>query len=330
MRHRDIPYECCRCGYTTYHKSHMQYHLNRNRVCPAKNTNIRFTDEIKEFILENRVYHPQPSQPVPPQPQPVVNNTQIHQQNNIHNVMNIITPSLAETDRVLQYVEYKNKDMIPLCDDIENMYKSKSEKLRNDSYKYGFEMDINDLLEIIDTILQCKDDDYTDLNVIYNTKENKINILDDTLEWASLLVDKGLKGIIEIVQDGYLHEYERYLILKITGSSGMTQQRYKERLQEYYKFIGSLDGSPLCSHENLSFQNNFINQQVVETYYDLFKHVKDNCKASEKNYIKRTVIAILKRNSEKNIKSLYTSFYDMFCKDNDFKSFVASKRSITM
>jgi hypothetical protein len=46
-------------------------------------------------------------------------------------------------------------------------------------------------------ISKCKDKDYSDMNIIYNTKEHKINILDDTNEWSESLVKKGRKVMIE-------------------------------------------------------------------------------------------------------------------------------------
>ncbi len=52
-----IPYSCIRCGYTTKHKTKMTNHLfERKKYCPAIVNNIKLTEEIKNFILENRVY----------------------------------------------------------------------------------------------------------------------------------------------------------------------------------------------------------------------------------------------------------------------------------
>jgi hypothetical protein len=53
------PYTCFKCGYTTKYSSHMVNHFNRAKPCPAKSLerNIELTDDIKKYILDNRVYH---------------------------------------------------------------------------------------------------------------------------------------------------------------------------------------------------------------------------------------------------------------------------------
>jgi hypothetical protein len=54
-------YECYRCGYKTIQKNSIKDHLfKRVKSCPALSLekNIELTDEIKKYILDNRVYHP--------------------------------------------------------------------------------------------------------------------------------------------------------------------------------------------------------------------------------------------------------------------------------
>lgn len=52
------PYVCICCGYSVFLKSDMRKHLyKKNKPCPKSVNNIDLTDEIRDFILENRVYH---------------------------------------------------------------------------------------------------------------------------------------------------------------------------------------------------------------------------------------------------------------------------------
>lgn len=53
-----MEYTCFRCNYTTKEKFKMKRHFERTTKCPALNItrNIELTDEIKNYILENRVY----------------------------------------------------------------------------------------------------------------------------------------------------------------------------------------------------------------------------------------------------------------------------------
>ena len=57
-------YGCPRCGYETDIKQSMNLHLyKKKKPCPATVNNIELTDEIKEYILNNRVYKiPEPDE----------------------------------------------------------------------------------------------------------------------------------------------------------------------------------------------------------------------------------------------------------------------------
>jgi hypothetical protein len=50
-------YSCIRCGYSTKQRSHMENHLmKKKRPCPAVKNLIELTIEIKQHILNNRIY----------------------------------------------------------------------------------------------------------------------------------------------------------------------------------------------------------------------------------------------------------------------------------
>lgn len=51
------PYTCPRCGYITQQKGDMRKHfLTLQKPCPATKQDIELTPEVKEYILNNRVY----------------------------------------------------------------------------------------------------------------------------------------------------------------------------------------------------------------------------------------------------------------------------------
>lgn len=337
MKVKYMEFECCRCMYKTSEKSRMHYHLYIRRTpCPAARRDITLTEEIKDKIMIDRIYRPPevPSTtanntnqllantPVVPN---IINNT-IYNHQNIHNIMNVIAPQMSHMERLMTFCEYKDKDMVSLCDNVEELFKEDTRKLQNDEYMYGFDLTIDDLLEVMNRISQSKDADYRDMNIIFDSKENKINVLDDTNEWSESLVDKGLKVILENIQDGYLHEYERYLVKKIESSSGQSQQQFKERLIVYYNFIACFDRPPLCSEDCMSQFDSFITHRIIDQYYPIYKKSKDTVKKAEKNHMRKAMIDILKRNSDKNMKNLYTNFYELFAKNTDFQHFLLSKR----
>lgn len=56
-RCKNDDYECIRCGYETFHKSRMRLHLlNKKKPCPASANDIELTDEVINYILNNRIY----------------------------------------------------------------------------------------------------------------------------------------------------------------------------------------------------------------------------------------------------------------------------------
>lgn len=51
-------YECPRCGYKTHRKPAMYMHLyTKKKTCPQTKNAIELSDEIKEHILDNRIYN---------------------------------------------------------------------------------------------------------------------------------------------------------------------------------------------------------------------------------------------------------------------------------
>lgn len=50
------PYVCPRCGYDSTRKTCMRDHLHKQNICPAIKEDILLTDDVKEYILQNRMY----------------------------------------------------------------------------------------------------------------------------------------------------------------------------------------------------------------------------------------------------------------------------------
>ena len=50
------PYQCPRCDYMCKIRQDIKKHFLRKTLCPSKN-DIVLTDEIKDSVYKNRVYH---------------------------------------------------------------------------------------------------------------------------------------------------------------------------------------------------------------------------------------------------------------------------------
>jgi len=80
-------YECIRCGYKTAHKSSMRNHLYKNKKpCPAVKNKLDLTDEIKEEIMNNRIYEIK----VEPKHSPVFNQNLVIDMENIEKIRTIL------------------------------------------------------------------------------------------------------------------------------------------------------------------------------------------------------------------------------------------------
>lgn len=80
-------YICPRCTYTTKKKTNMVTHFKRKNICAAIN-NLHLTDDIKEDVLRNHIYH------IPKEPEEIIKsndtlritiNNFMYIENNIHN-----------------------------------------------------------------------------------------------------------------------------------------------------------------------------------------------------------------------------------------------------
>jgi hypothetical protein len=70
-RHMQASYTCPRCGYETRDKTHIKRHLwPKTRHCGADVNDIELTEDIKNKIMQNRVYKP----PAVPTPTQIINN----------------------------------------------------------------------------------------------------------------------------------------------------------------------------------------------------------------------------------------------------------------
>lgn len=306
---------CPRCNYECKRKSHIEYHFNRKKSCKNLN-NVDLTDEIKEVVIRDRVYHP-PKQKSDPQ---IINNY-----NNQYNaVMNILNTSLTPMQMIEAYMQYNNINVLSLEDYLDEKYCEQTEKFKNP--KFLLELKMDDFMEVVDEI-SSSSKNQEEMNIVYDSKTEKINIKDDD-EWKSSLVNKGMQKIVEKLQESYLDYYETFLINKIETNTVnlQQQQRDKELIDEYYKFLLTFDLPTYCLdkkdyHIIDSLKHGTSSTKIVEKYCERYFKVKSSIKHSNLRSIKKTVLDIIKRNTEVNMKVIKSRISDLFCNDATFKDF---------
>lgn len=307
------PYICIRCGYTTIQKSHIFHHLFKNKKpCPATKNVIELTDEIKQHILDNRIYH------IPEEPKNIVNNI-IQNNNTINNFIANMDP----IEKINKYITFKNMDLIDFGDTIENGLRDKVQLLENK--RNDIAIDANGLLEIVDQVSSLAKDNIEDFNIIYDDKYNKLKLYEYG-SWNESIIISGIKTLLIKIQEFYLDNYESYLIRKIElNGNCRDKNKSRELLVEYYKFIGCFDIEPDSKNKTdpeILYDDDSDDEMkdISDKYHSLYIKTRDDIKKSYINNTKKQVIDIIKKNSQRNINYLNKNVAGLFHMEEEFKN----------
>lgn len=336
MKNKREPFCCIRCGYTTERKENMRKHFTKlKKDCPAIKNDLALTDEIKDHILKNRVYHI-PSPII--QQQNIINQT-INNYNTIHNYI----ASIPAIEKITKYIDYKQINLLDFEQTIEDNFSTKAKRLlESNCQKYSFSLDINDILQLIDKVSKItSDDDFEYMNIIYDNKHDRFNIYEEG-DWKEWLKSIGLNKIIHYFKEYYLDSYEIYLIRRNKNQDIPIYNRSQsmQSLIEYYKFIGVFDIEPYIKGKsnnkvlynpdqeqfNISYEPVEIEQFTLEDeFYPIYSKTRDNITKSEMNDIKKTILDVIKRNSNKTIEHLNKKVIELFNMDEQFQSIIINK-----
>jgi hypothetical protein len=123
-----IPYTCPRCDYKTKDKYNIRNHLyDRKKECPALENDIELTEEIKEFVLKNRVYQiPKPLK-TPKKPQTIIITP---------NRNNEIIPQTNKKEENITFINEETKEEFNLINTLdERLYEILKEEMKEDEQK---------------------------------------------------------------------------------------------------------------------------------------------------------------------------------------------------
>lgn len=298
------PYKCPRCHYTTTQKGDMRKHMfNLQKPCPATHHNIELTPEIKEHILNNRVYH------VPKQTPQQVLNVQINVNQQIHNYI----AKLDSNYKLNAYLDYHNTSLNQLSSQLENDYGDTRRSIENDTKSIShFKLSTEDIIGIIDKAT-CAND-VLNMNVLYDKPTDRLKIFDED-EWESYAFEQGVKELTKKLQDNYLDDYEIYLLQKYIDSPAFTKQCAKECLQEYYTFLVTFDIKPFPIQ---SRDSNFY--QYKEPSYKIYTCVQEKLTISKMHETKRLVYNMIKKNCLANTLELNQTLMDIIKMDETFRN----------
>jgi predicted transcriptional regulator len=324
------PYNCIRCGYNAQQKIHMKNHLyNLKKICPCLLNDIELTDEIKEFILLNRIYHI-------PLPAPVTPITQIINNNN---TINNLIANMDSVDKLTKYITFQDTSLIEYPQTISDKFAKRIKKLENGTSNF-LVLDKHNLLEVVNQVSSLSTETFENLNIIYDEKFNKLKLYESG-GWTESLLINGIRTLLMQIQDIYFNIYECYLIRKIEYSQLVPQHKAKirEQLSEYYKFLGCFEIDPYVMGKNdteikynidderfdpcLEFTDR--NREIPILYTKMYTEIRDKTLVSQLNKIKKEIIDIIKKNSKKNLDELNKKVFALFNMDEEFKQTILPK-----
>lgn len=323
-KHEQPPYVCVKCGFSTRDKNNIRRHFNKKKPCPSIDHEIELTDEIKDYILENRIYNIPVPEPKPTQAQ-IINNY-----NTMNNFINAIDP----LKKIQDYIKHKNIHLIPFDRSVELKYEKTRLKLEKGQGVHSMSQD--DIFEILDNVTKVESESLEDFNYFYDSGMKKL-MMYESGDWKEVFILSGLKMTIRTIQDYLWNAYECYLIKKIrTNINGnfLENQKLKEFLQEYYTFLGCMDVDPYVKDTN----NNkiiFIPDDdeywvspsatdndawsISDEYMKVYNKVKDDITIKQRDKMKTNLLDVIKTNSKRNISELNKVIISLINVDADFK-----------
>ena len=353
------PYSCPACGYFTEVKASMRYHLYmRSEPCPTSRIVIDLTDEIKAFIMKNRVYHVPAMQP-PPAAHTTINNIQT-----VHSYISNIPPM----KKILCFLMHNDISTTPLDQRISKGFSKNIRRLESNPKSYVLKE--ADFLETINGA--STNNRIENMNILYDKRDNKISVYDG--RWRSYLVERGVKVVLVAIQQCYFDAYECYLIRNLhchdVAGRQLARVPFEELLMEYYKFISHFDLVPFIKDKidrdilTATFADDgegdaagasggddegvggddeggggdgdgdddggggdgdgdgATAMHISDMYMAKFDKVRDSVSKQERLSVKKTVVDIIKCNCRASAAHVNAQVAELFRMDSDFKQLI--------
>jgi len=301
----------------------MYKHLYRlQRPCPRTVINMELTNEIKEHVMNYRVYLP------PRQVNTQTNN--INQIINNFNTVNNFINSIDMMKKLNAYTTFNNIELIDYKDNVEQTFLIRKRNFDKDKFTMNTGLYTkDDLYERLDEVSTVVNGDFTKYNIHFDDKANKVRMYESG-EWESFLIDSGVKKAIQIIQEYFFDAYESFLVRKLYSDDigPRDKQIIEEQIKEYYKFISCFDLFPtvkdksdniILGFNERNFRQSSFDDAISERLMKWYNTIENNMMRSEYNKIRKDVIEILKRNTKHNMDELNKRMTSLFNMDEEFK-----------
>jgi hypothetical protein len=317
----------------TSRKPDMRTHFQKVlKVCPGAVNDIELTDEIKEHVMNNRVFHV----PLAVDPTKITN----HVINN-YNTMNNFVANLDCVEKIMCLASYKQLELMDFETKVEEEYQRNVKRLEKDSFKHGFTLRHQDFMQIIDTLTKAirgdkRDEFIEQLSFIYDSKRKRIRVYNSSEKWEEVLVTTGLTYLVNTIAGSYLESYEIYLIRKIQSPRTVTEPALLHKcIEDYYKFLACFDVDPYVKgkYDNMVIYNRDSDEfsqepedgdveahQIVDRYSKLYFKIYDDLTNAQKKAVHKEVLDIIKSNTENSVAEIDKDIIGLINIDEGFKS----------
>lgn len=241
---------------------------------------VELTDEVKEFILKNRIYKPPVS--------PIASNiTQINKYNQVNNYVNQLNIK-EKAEAVLEH-----RGIPPLCvfKKIEGELKREHKFMERKGIDFYLD-DLESFANIVERVCMCKT--LSEISVLYTPKTDQLHIFCDK-SWNSMPIKDGTVRVMSLLNDNFFYHYERYLILQMMhhdASNPIRKTIIMEKLGKLYNILATFDLLPLVNEDATSH-----NDSNSTTYVEVeeYKKVARNLDRKEKAIIFNRMVETVKK-----------------------------------
>lgn len=347
-RYTKPPYNCPRCNFASNDRARMNRHFYKSKkTCQGIIDNtLVLTDEIKQCVLNNRIYLPKITGPYLDHhvPGPVIINN-----NNTFNIINYIQ-NMDLLTKVNTYQNYK-KHIIKYYDSMEqkSVQHINIKDLQNG---IGDVLSTKQIYGVMKSALETKIPEH--LNMFYDNTNDTIIMFDSESYTTTALTDAFSGEIMQPIMDTIFEYYEIFIIRKHISSSGTEKVTWLDRLKEYYTFVCYMDVEPFIredredceilenkkeivdddsedgtTSEKSSIENENINETLGEKYRYIYQQVKWSVDNYDEDIIPKEncrehVVKIIKKSCIENEKFLNRTIEDLVQCDNVFKNILIS------
>ena len=325
------PYECPRCGYETALKCHMVKHFRElKKPCPTLRSDTELTEDVKAYVLANRVFRdarsrvsmaqPPPAAPPPNAPPPtnVIVQNIINQYNTVNNFLNCLDP----IDKVNKYMGHRNQALTDFDSFVGRKYASTVQRLERGSEQFYRP---NDFLQLVNEV--SNPSGIEEFNLMYDAPSDKVKIYEFG-GWREFLTSSGLLRIVETLKDNLLDAYELSLVQKMRnrGTDPREQAECREYLVELYRFLAAFKLEPHVT--------NLSNEQIMggvagydgdegtdieEACCSTYREIRDSQPSAYVNKLMRDIGKIVQKNSAVAVRDVNRAVLELFNSDVAFR-----------